>query len=55
MMINNSTTYIYTLSDNVGNVRYVGKSDNIKRGCVIIFVKQKKEKTHIKIDGFYRF
>jgi hypothetical protein len=31
MMINNNTTFIYSLSDENHNIRYIGKSFNIKK------------------------
>jgi predicted GIY-YIG superfamily endonuclease len=40
-------TYIYTLSDSFGNIRYVGKTDNpIKRLKTHIYESKKLKKTH---------
>lgn len=48
MMKSNKSTYIYSLSDEYGLVRYVGKSSNIKRRIKEHIIEAKKENKSYK-------
>ena len=36
--------YIYVLKCPEGNIRYVGKTNNLKKDCILILMRQKKGK-----------